>query len=125
MLVNAIDEHPSEFEYDWRTRFGLSIRAVFDGTQTWREAVALMIELVHDPTSRLAVAIAGWDHPWSTESAILADVYDLMQYANTERKHRSRVEPYPRPYRTDGKARSKRPTVSQATIRAALAARGH
>ena len=98
---------------------------MLDGTQSWREAVCLLIEVVRDPSSHLAAAIARWDHPYSREAFILADLYDLTQAAHVDRKHRSQLKAYPRPTGDPDRGKSKRPTVSQATVRAALAARGH
>lgn len=122
-----MEDHPHALEYDWRVRFDLPLRAVFDGTITWREAYSLTLELLRDPTSHLAAAVAGWRYPWSREAAALADLYDLLVVANTDRKHRGRIEPYPRPFEVDTRQvqRSAKPTVDQTTIRAALAELGH
>lgn len=121
-----IEEHEAAFIYDWRTRFGLPLRSVFDGTLTWHEAWALTQELCRDPSSHVGAAVAGMKHPWSYESAILADTFDLLMAANTDEKARGQVKPYPRPLETrpDGE-RSKRPNASQQDIRRALARRGH
>lgn len=121
-----IEEHEAAFIYDWRTRFGLPLRSVFDGTLTWHEAWQLTQELFKDPSSHVAAAVSGMRHPWTYESAILADTFDLLVAANTEEKSRGQIKPYPRPFskRTEGE-RSKRPNASQMEIRKALAERGH
>jgi len=121
-----MEDHPTAFEYDWRTRFGLPARSVLDGTLTWRESYALVAELLRDPTSHLAAAVGDLEYPWPREAFILADLYDLLVAANTDRKHRSRIKPYPRPVKNGlHRRRSRRPTVDQATVRAALISMGH
>lgn len=112
--------------YDWRTRFGMPFRAVFDGRMTWHEACALARALAQDPTSHLGAAIAGWKHPMSREAILTADLYDLQVAVNTERNKRSQIKPYPRPWaEAANRTASEKPVVSQEQIRAALAARGH
>ena len=121
-----MEDHPTAFEYDWRTRFGLPARSVLDGTLTWRESYALVAELLRDPTSHLAAAVGDLEYPWPREAFILADLYDLLVAANTDRKHRNRIKPYPRPVKNGlHRRRSRRPTVDQATVRAALISMGH
>lgn len=86
----------------------------------------LMQELMADPTSHLAAAVAGWDHPMSREALIMADLWDLNVAVNTDRKKRGRAKTYPRPFKRKGAStRSAKPTVNQAAIDAALRARGH
>lgn len=121
-----MEDHPTAFEYDWRARFGLPARSVLDGTLTWRESYALVAELLRDPTSHLAAAVGDLEYPWPREAFILADLYDLLVAANTDRKHRSRIKPYPRPVKNGlHRRRSRRPAVDQATVRAALISMGH
>ncbi|MPZ66165.1 MAG: hypothetical protein GEU83_11840 [Pseudonocardiaceae bacterium] len=124
-LLDLIGEHPQALSYDWRVRFGLPLEAIFDGRMTYAEAWRLTTELAADPTSRVAAAINGWDHPFSQEAAILADLFDVTVAANTEPKRRNQTRPYPRPWPSDQGQRSKPATVDQSTVRAALAARGH
>lgn len=124
-VLRLIEDHPAEASYDWRTRFGLPVAAIFDGRMSWDEAYDLIRGLLSDPTSRLAAAEAGWDHPMSREAMIFADLYDLNVAVNTDRRKR-KPKPYPRPFkRKDGTTKSAKPTVSQADITAALRARGH
>lgn len=88
--------------------------------------MALTRALLADMTSRLGSAVQGWDYPLSHEARTLADLYDITVLANADPKKRSRIKPYPRPWPTQTNAvRSEKPTVDQATIKAALAARGH
>jgi len=122
-----MDEHRAAFAYDWRTRFGLPLAALRDGRMTLVEANDLTQELLSDPSSHVAAAVGGLKHPFSQESFILADLFDLMQYTNADPKKRSSVKPYPRPFdakKASGR-RSKKPTATQEQIDAALAARGH
>lgn len=120
-----IEEHPAALTYDWRTRFGLPLASILDSRLSWHEAWLLLGQLLSDPTSHTFAAVAGWRYPWSHEAKVLADLYDLTQAANTEKKKRSRIKPYPRPWKHRRGTRSRKPTVDQATIRAALIARGH
>src|SRR5690606_28322185 len=105
-LVNLIDQHTTAFEYDWRTRFGLPLRAVFTGDMTWREAWKLTLALLGDPSSRVAASVAGWSEPWDREALILADLYDRFVEANTAKKDQGKIKPYPRPFDTREKQRS-------------------
>lgn len=124
-LIRLVNEHESAIEYDWRVRFGLPFGAVFTGDVTWGEAWSLTSELLRDPGSHLAAAVAGWDYPWPRDVAVLADLYDAFVMANTDRKRRGSFKPYPRPFQSAQRTHSKAPTVSQRTVRAALLARGH
>lgn len=123
-----LEEHPAALTYDWRSRFGLPVTAPWTGQQTYAEAYLLLVALLADPTSRTSAAVRGWDHPWSREAFVLADLYDLTRDAHTDPKRRGRVRPYPRPNaRADSRARGQRsapPAVDQAAIRVALTARG-
>jgi hypothetical protein len=124
-VLRLIEDHPTAIAYDFRTRFGLPVTAVFDGRIGWEEAWQLVQELALDPTSHLAAAVAGWDHPMSREALILADQFDLTVAANSDRK-KGKPKPYPRPFKRKGAStRSAKPTVDQAAIDAALRARGH
>jgi len=126
-VLQLIEDHPVEAAYDWRTRFGLPVGAIFDGRMTWDEAYDLARGLLADPTSRLAAARSGWDHPLSREAMTLADLYDLTVAANSDRR-KGKPKPYPRPFKPKGKGSqhaTAAPTVTQAQIDAALRARGH
>lgn len=93
---------------------------------TWAEAYDLTIELGKDPTSHVGAALAGWEHTYSHEALILADLYDLTVSANTDKARRAKIRPYPRPFETNrDRERSRRPAVSQAVVKATLAAMGH
>lgn len=118
-LLKLIEEHRDAFEYDWRTRFGLPLKAIFSGEMSWREAAAMTRVLAADSSSRVFAAVHGWDYPMSQEALILADQFDAFTRANFKKP-----KPYPRPVNKD-RTRSKKPLVSQSAIRAALAARGH
>ncbi|MGV9364526.1 hypothetical protein [Amycolatopsis sp. NPDC003731] len=107
--------------YDFRARFGLGLSAPFDGTITWAEMWDLTSQLVRDPTAHTCAALNGWEYPISREAQALASLYDLTLVANTDSKKRNQVEPYPRPWPSEDKNRSKAPTVDQQTIREALA----
>lgn len=101
-LLDLIEERRAQLEYDWRTRFALPLTVVGSDAMTYGEAWRLVGILAGDPTSQLSASAAGWDHPWSHEAALLADLWDLTVAANTSGK--SRREPYPRPWPTTGTA---------------------
>src|SRR5690606_36817846 len=118
-LLDLIEEHRDAFDYDWRTRFGLSTDVI--GTEMdLREAWSLTRTLISDGTSRIGAAVAGWDRPWSPEAWALADIWDLLAQAYSKRK----LQPYPRP-NAPKPTRFGKATLPQHHIRAALAARGH
>lgn len=83
--------------------------------------------LANDPTSQLAAAMSRWDYPFSHEARALADLLDITVAANVDRKKVKKPPTFPRPWPEPKKPgrRSRKPTVSQKQIRAALAARGH
>lgn len=89
----------------------------------WGEAYRLTRELMNDPSSRLAAAVAGWAHPWSREWAAIVDLYDLLHMAHAN--GRKRPDPYPRPWPDKSKTRRTKPTVSQEAVIAALRQAGH
>lgn len=85
------------------------------------EALSLTRTLRSDPTSQVAVALEGLEYPWSREANILADLFDLVKSALSQKG--KPTESYPRPYQVSGVA--SKPTVSQEVIRKALKDRGH
>ena len=86
----------------------------------WGEAVSLTRVLCQDPSSWVASALAGWDHPVSRDSLVLMDLFDLTHTVNSKR----RPTPYPRPWRSTDKKVAK-PTLSQEDVLAALRYAGH
>lgn len=118
-LFDFIKEHEEALAYDWRTRFHLPLSSAFDGTMAWWEVVALVRTLASDPTSRLCMSLNDWQYPFSTESFILADIYD--SYATINFKNPKK---YPRPM--DARPnKQKAPTISQEAIKRGLLRRGH
>lgn len=124
-LLDLIEEHPGAVEYDWRTRFhapaseiGLSFG--------WGEALRLVKILRADPSSMIAAALEGWDHPISREALILMDQFDLDLQVATGGKAKDK---HPgRPYRTDDRTRTRHGNAagrSHAEIRDILNAHGH
>lgn len=101
----------------------MSIEDVRAGRVWWREAVALVTELLRDPSSHLCASVSKWDWPMSREAFLLADIHDRYTAVNFKKP-----KPYPRPMKSDEKKAgqgSQKPSVSQSVIRAALAERGH
>jgi hypothetical protein len=117
----VIAEHEAAFAYDWRTRFGLPLAAVFDGRMTWGETWALTQVLLADPSSQVSAAVAGWRWPMSRESLALADLWDLT--FRMGKKAGSLA--YPRPWAGPKTRIGDTGHLSQDRIRAELAARGH
>lgn len=124
-LLDLINRYPEELTYDWMTRFGLPLAALTDGRIGWMEGYLLTRALLRDPSTRIQAAMAEWAHPFSHEARILADLYDALVAVNTDKKHKSRIRPYPRPWPDENWKTSAPPKASQAEVRAALARRGH
>ena len=122
-----MDRAPAAFAYDWRTRFGLPITAVFDGRMSWAEAWDLFLELMRDPSSHVAATLGDWEYPLGREGLILSDFIDITRQIHTKPRQRSRMEPYPRPFEVERPSvtKSRKPTVDQATIRRAMRKLGH
>lgn len=95
-LLDLIAEHEQAFAYDWRTRFGEPLQAVFDGRMAWHETWDLSRALMADPTSQTYAALAGWPWPMSREAQILADQFDLTAAINAGKG--KTPKPYPRPW---------------------------
>lgn len=121
-----IDAHRGAFEYDWRTRFGKSLRVV-GRSMSWGESLRLTEQLLEDPSSRVAVSVAGWDYPATRELLAVMDAYDLThQIAWVQGgKKGQRPKPYPRPWPDQKKERIGVPSVSQDQVLAALRLAGH
>lgn len=115
-LLDWHRQHRAAFDYDWRSRFGIP----FDAT-TYGEAWRLTQQLLRDPSSHVAAAIAGWEHPVSAEWLVLADLYDLTMAVNAKK---GTAKAYPRPWRDRSKSRP-RPTVAPEVAIAALRQAGH
>ena len=114
-LVELADEHPAAFAYDWRARFGVAFELVGEA-MSWGEAVHLLSALAPDPSSHVAAAIAGWQHPLSREALVLADLLDLTAAAHSSKK----PKPYPRPWTRADRKPARKQVLSQEQIRAVL-----
>lgn len=115
-----IDAHRAAFEYEWRARFHLPLDVV-GKSMTWGEAWRHTRTLAGDPSSYVAAAVAGWEHPLTREALVLMDLFDLQHLAaNPKRK----PKPYPRPW-PDRTTSRPRPTVSPERAIAALRGAGH
>ena len=62
------------------------------------EGLALIHGLQEETTSQLFIKVNNWKFPFSTESRILADLFDTFAKANTPKKHQSKLKAYPRPF---------------------------
>lgn len=79
-LFGVLRDHRGAVEYDISTRFPnrcpLGLRSV--GVTITLMEMARLLQIVRaDPSSALAAAVEGWDHPVSREAAILMDLWDL------------------------------------------------
>lgn len=93
---------------------------------TWGEAWRLTRILASDPSSQVAVALSGWDHPLTREALAVMDLFDLQHrvaWGQGGRKG-AKPKPYPRPWPDRTKSRP-RPSVSPEVAIAALRAAGH
>lgn len=108
--------------YDWRHRFGMSMRDVLDRSPDWWETLHLVRQLAGDSSSHVAAALAGHTHAWPIQAWILADLFDVTLRANSKR---GRAKPYPRPSTPPPTRIGDASKHPQHVILAALAARGH
>lgn len=83
---------------------------------SWGEATRLLQVLAADPSSALCAALAGWQHPFSREALILADLFDLQHASKAKR---GRPQPWPRPWAT-GRRRWGNRRLSIPELRAVL-----
>lgn len=125
-LLDLIEEHRGAVEYDWRTRFHLPASSI--GHECgWGEALRLAQILRADPSSMIAAALEGWDHPISRESLILMDQFDLDVRVATGGKGNPKPHPM-RPGKQDDRTRERKGNVagrSRAEVIAILNAHGH
>jgi hypothetical protein len=112
-LRELIAEHPAEFAYDFRSRFGVSYEAIgYD--ISYREALALVAVLLKDPTSWLQAAENKWRFPASQEWIMLVQQFDAFVMANSK----NRPQPTKMPW--DNPVRSGKPAISQDRVREIL-----
>lgn len=89
-LVGLIRDHRGALEYDWRTRFGLPLKAIGTEAMSITEAARLAGQLAADPDSATAASVIGWDHSLSREGIVLVDLFDLIRAYLSE----GRVDPH-------------------------------
>ena len=115
-LLELKADHPAEFAYDFRSKFGISSEAIGDSV-SYLEACYLVAMLMRDPSSWIAAARFGWNYPTSREWIVLQDLYNLTMAANSPKK----PKPYPGPWETSkGKTVGKVGNHSQDKILARL-----
>lgn len=122
-LLGLIAQHRGAVEYDLRHRFHLGLRDV-GSTVSMFEVARLVVILRSDPSSAIAAAMEGWDHPISREALILMDLFDLDMAVNAGKK---KPKPYPRPWKQKGVTQKHGNTGgrSRAEVVAILNAHGH
>lgn len=111
-LLGVVEEHPAEFAYDFRSRFGLSIDDL-GKTYSYREALLLCAVLMRDSNSWIQSAVNGWSTPVSQEWVMLVQQFDAYVAVNSK-------NPKPTPMPWQAAAVSGRPTVSQERVREIL-----
>lgn len=114
-LLELIEEHPAEFAYDWRTRFGLSVEDI-GTTVSYREACLLTTILLRDPSSWVQAVESKWKFPVSREWIVGAHTYDLLARVNSKNK----PKPYPNPFPTRDEVRVGKTTKTRAEVRKIL-----
>ena len=71
----------------------------------WGEAIRLVEALAQDTSTRLCASLNHWDHPVSTETLMIADLYDIINAVVTALAgiHQT-PQPHPiRPWKTTGR----------------------
>ena len=93
---------------------------------SWGETWRLTHLLARDPSSEVAAAVNGLDHPVDRAALVLMDLFDLQHVLAWGQGGRKgpRPKPYQRPWPDRTKSRP-RPTVSPEVAIAALRAAGH
>lgn len=66
-------KHRGEAEFDFRHHLHTSYRTAVETDV--EEVLRLTRQLLRDPGTRLAAAVAGWEHPISLETFMLASIY--------------------------------------------------
>lgn len=118
-LLAVLREYRGAIEYDWWTRFGRGLCSI--GSEMTLSEAARMVEIIRaDPSSALAAAVEGWDHPVSREAAVLMDLWDLEAIKSGAK----RPPQYTRPWKTPGHRlrHGNAAGVDQETAKARLAA---
>lgn len=98
-LIDAMDKHRGAFEYDWRTRFGLSLDCI-PNEMGWGEAFRMYEILSNDPSSHVCAAQIGWDYPLGRSETIALHQFDMINGALQGKK----AKPYPHPWPDEDKA---------------------
>lgn len=123
-LLGILREYRAAVEYDISTRLSgrcpRGLRSVGD-TITLAELARLVYLIRSDPSSALAAAIEGWDHPVSREAAILMDLWDLTAIATGTKKPPRYERPWATPRETSrhGNAAGRTPEEVMEVLRKA------
>lgn len=94
---------------------------------SWGEAWRLTQQLASDPSSSVAAALLGWEHPITREDVMLRALYDLhhrIAWAQGGGKG-PKPKPYPRPWATSRRRVKPAASLTQEQILAALREAGH
>lgn len=99
-LLGVLREFRGAVEYEFRARFGVGLN-VIGRDMSLAEAARLVAVIRSDPSSALAAAIEGWEHPVSREAAVLMDLWDLEAAKSGAKKPPT----YPRVWKTPTQTR--------------------
>lgn len=83
-LLVLIEHHTAALEYDFRTRFGLPVSALFNGGVTWREGWNLAQELLMDMSSHVYASVAGWRYAPPDVERMGLELFEA--WMNTQRR---------------------------------------
>lgn len=97
-LLRVVAQHRGAVEYDLRHRFNLSLYDV-GNTVSIFEVARLVVIVRADPSSAIAAAVEGWDHPITREALVLMDLFDLDMAVAAGKK---KPKPYQRPWKQEG-----------------------
>jgi hypothetical protein len=103
----------------------MSIRVIGTKRMTYGEAWRQTFILMGDPSSQVAAALGGWEHPVSRLDLVLRDLYDL-QHMKAAAGSKKTPKPYPRPWPLKvSQGFAPGADVTQSQILDALRAAGH
>lgn len=80
-----MEHHRGALAYDWRTRFGLPLTAIFDGSLSWHSAWLYTEQLMLDPTSRVFQSVNGLRFYSPVELAVSRGVEYMVRFQGAKK----------------------------------------
>lgn len=117
-LWGLIAAHRSALEYDWRSKCGLPLAALFRREVSWGEAWDLTRELLRDPDSHVTASLAGWAYVPGPVERVNTSLFEA--WVNSQRGHNKTPWRAPRPWEKAAPSLPKRPAKADAERRARL-----